>query len=88
MEYLDLLHMILNFTRIQLVVMWQSMLIEGEKYDVECVQKVSLRLILKEQYFGYISALKLINLKTLEYKFCQKVYQERKNPGYVFTSRN
>ena len=44
---------------------WHSSLTKGEKSDLERVQKVALKIILRDQYTSYESALQLVNLKTL-----------------------
>jgi hypothetical protein len=44
---------------------WHSSLTKGEKYDLERVQKVALKIILRDQYTSYEDALQLCNLKTL-----------------------
>ena len=50
----------------QSAVVWHSSLTEGERLDLERVQKVALRLILKEDYHTYSHALQLTGLPTLE----------------------
>ena len=45
--------------------MWHSSLNKGEKYGLERVQKVALKIILRDQYISYEDALQLCNLKTL-----------------------
>ena len=47
-------------------VVWSSSLTKGEEYDLERIQKVSLRIILSEDYTSYESALKYTNLPTLK----------------------
>ena len=50
----------------QSAVVWHSSLTKGERLDLERVQKVALRLILKEDYNTYSHALKVTGLPTLE----------------------
>ena len=50
----------------QSAVVWHSSLTEGERLDLERVQKVALRLILKEDYISYSHALRFTGLPTLE----------------------
>ena len=45
--------------------MWHSSLTSGEKYDLERIQKVALKIILKDRYTSYEEALTQTNLKTL-----------------------
>ena len=47
-------------------IVWHSSLTQGEEIELERVQKVALRLILKEDYGDYESALRKTNLKTLK----------------------
>ena len=47
-------------------VVWHSRLIEEEINDIERVQKTALKIILKDQYKDYESALKTTNLMNLE----------------------
>ena len=47
-------------------VVWSSSITSGEEYDLERVQKVALRIILKEDYIDYRNALELSNLSTLK----------------------
>ena len=49
----------------QSCIVWHSSLTSGEKYDLERIQKVALRIILKDRYTSYEEALKQTNLKTL-----------------------
>ena len=44
---------------------WHSSLTKGEKLDLERVQKVALRIIMKNEYVSYDNALKQCNLKLL-----------------------
>ena len=50
----------------QSAVIWHSSLTVGETRDIERVQKVSLRLLLKEEYVSYQGALHITGLQTLE----------------------
>ena len=50
----------------QSAVIWHSSLTVGETRDIERVQKVSLRLLLKEEYVNYKGALHITGLQTLE----------------------
>ena len=47
-------------------IVWHSSLTEAERTDLERVQKIALRIILKDLYFGYESALKKVGLETLD----------------------
>ena len=49
----------------QSCVVWSSSITQEEQNNLERVQKVSLRIILKENYIDYTSALKRTNLETL-----------------------
>ena len=49
----------------QSCVVWHSSLTSGEKYDLERIQKVALKIILKDRYTSYEEALTQTNLKTL-----------------------
>ena len=50
----------------QSAVVWHSSLTGGEQLDLERVQKVALRIILKDDYTGYSDALELTGLDTLK----------------------
>ena len=50
----------------QAAVVWHSSLTKGEQLDLERVQKVALRIILKDQYLNYIHALKITGIPTLK----------------------
>ena len=50
----------------QSCVVWGSGITSGEEYDLERVQKVALRIILKERYVTYSNALSITNLQTLK----------------------
>ena len=50
----------------QSCIVWFSTITTGEENDLERIQKVALRIILKENYTSYESALKITNLKTLK----------------------
>ena len=45
---------------------WFSNLTEEEKDDIERVQRVALKIIMKEKYISYEQALKNLNLDTLQ----------------------
>ena len=47
-------------------VLWSSSLTQGQELEIERVQKVALRIILKEEYEHYDSALSLCSLPTLK----------------------
>ena len=46
-------------------VVWSSAITEGESLELERVQKVALRIMLKDDYVSYEHALKVTNLQTL-----------------------
>ena len=52
-------------------VVWSSSITSGEEYDLERIQKVALRVILRENYVDYRNALYLTNLKTLKARRAQ-----------------
>ena len=45
---------------------WHSGLTDLNKSDLERIQKVALKIILKEKYINYQNALMLLDLETLE----------------------
>ena len=47
-------------------VVWSSSITSGEINDLERIQKVALRIILKSEYIDYENALRTTNLKTLK----------------------
>ena len=47
-------------------VVWSSSITSGEEFDIERIQKVALRIILRENYIDYQNALYLTNLNTLK----------------------
>ena len=49
----------------QSAVVWHSSITKGEQRDLERIQKVALKIILKETYVTYADALKLTGLETL-----------------------
>ena len=53
----------------QSAVVWHGSRTKGEQLDIERVQKIALRIILKEQYTGYSNALQ--NLVQIP-SFCKK----------------
>ena len=50
----------------QSAVVWHSSLTKAEQNDLERIQKVALRIILKEQYSSYADALDITGLDTLK----------------------
>ena len=44
---------------------WHSSLTRGDRLDIERVQKVALRIIMKDEYISYENALRICKLKTL-----------------------
>ena len=50
----------------QSAVVWHSSITKGEERDLERVQKVALKIILKEEYSTYQGALDLVGLQTLK----------------------
>ena len=65
----DLKHIYMSFIRSKLetsAVVWHSSLSEGNRRDLERVQKSALKIILKNYYTNYEDALKTLNLDTLE----------------------
>ena len=54
----------------QSCVVWGSAITKGEEYDLERVQKVALRIILKDSYVTYSNALSITSLQTLK---CRRV---------------
>ena len=50
----------------QAAVVWHSSLTKGEQLDIERIQKVAMRIILKDQYINYNHALKITGLPTLK----------------------
>ena len=64
----DLLHIYKTFIRSRLEfssVVWHSSLSKSNENDIERVQKSALKLILKETYSDYETALKLLDIETL-----------------------
>ena len=47
-------------------VVWSSSITVGESLDLERIQKVALRIILKDDYISYQNALRVTNLQSLE----------------------
>ena len=65
----DLIMIYILFIRSRLeysAVVWHSSITGGERIELERVQKVALRLILREEYDNYQHALEMSNLETLE----------------------
>ena len=50
----------------QAAVVWHSSLTKGEQLDLERVQKVAMRIILKDQYIDYTHVLKVTGIPTLK----------------------
>ena len=50
----------------QSCVVWSSSITSGEEHDLERIQRVALRIILKENYVNYATALYITNLDTLK----------------------
>ena len=65
----DLLNIYILYIRSvleQSAVVWHSSITKGEQIEIERVQKCALRIILKEHYTSYDSALKICGLETLK----------------------
>ena len=65
----DLLNIYVLFIRSRLeqsAVVWHASITQGEEIELERVQKVALRLILREDYESYANALSVTNLETLK----------------------
>ena len=65
----DLLNIYILYIRSvleQSAVVWHSSITKGEQIEIERVQKCALRIILKENYSSYDSALKVCGLETLK----------------------
>ena len=45
-------------------VVWHSSLSQGQELEIECVQRVALRIILKDDYINYERALELCSLQS------------------------
>ena len=74
-------------------VLWHSSLTVQQSTDLERVQRIALRIILKDQYLDYEHALDLVELETLEERrekilSCLKHDQHRQmfpqNPNYNY----
>lgn len=50
----------------QSAVVWHSSLTEGNRKDLERVQKAAVKIILKDSYSNYEEALKTLNLESLD----------------------
>ena len=61
----DLIHIYVRSVLEQSAVVWHSSLTDWEETALERVQKVALRLILKENYLDYATALDKTGLQTL-----------------------
>ena len=71
-------------------VVWHSAITQAEETDIERVQKVALRVILKSDYESYENALLLTGLDTLQQrrtilceKFAKNCTKKKKNETYV-----
>ena len=56
-------------------VVFHSMLTKGDREDIERIQKMAFRIILKDNYINYKTALNTLSAQTLEQrrtKLCQK----------------
>ena len=76
-ELKDLLKIYILYIRSiveQSSVVWASSITEEEKTKLERVQKIALRIILKDKYISYDSALKVTNLSTLEERRTKLMY--------------
>ena len=65
----DLLNIYVLFIRSRLeqsAVVWHASITQGEEIELERVQKVALRLFLREDYESYANALSVTNLETLK----------------------
>ena len=65
-DLIDIYYLYIRSVVEQSAVVWHSSLTKGEQYDFERVQKVALRIILKEQYTTYKDALELTGMETLK----------------------
>ena len=52
----------------QAAVVWHSSLTKGEQLDIERIQKVAMRIILKDEYINYTHALSITCMSTLKSK--------------------
>ena len=50
----------------QAAVVWHSSLTKGEQLDIERIQKVAMRIILKDEYINYTHALRITGMSTLK----------------------
>ena len=70
----DLVNIYVLFIRSMLeqaCVVWHSSITEGESEDIERVQKICLKIILKDKYESYEKALEITKLKMLSYRRTQ-----------------
>jgi hypothetical protein len=65
-EMIDIYYLYIRSVVEQSAVVWHSSLTKGEQLDIERVQMVALRIILKEQYTGYSDALEFAGIETLK----------------------
>ena len=50
----------------QAAVVWHSSLTKGEQLDIERIQKVAMRIILKDEYINYTHALRITGMSTVK----------------------
>jgi hypothetical protein len=65
-EMIDIYYLYIRSVVEQSAVVWHSSLTKGEQLDIERVQKVALRIILKDEYTGYSDALEMTGIETLK----------------------
>ena len=65
-DLIDIYYLYIRSIVEQSAVVWHSSLTKGEQNDLERVQKVALRIILREQYTTYLEALELTGIETLK----------------------
>jgi hypothetical protein len=65
-EMIDVYYLFLRCMVEYCCVVWHSSITEEERTSIECVQKTALRIILKEDYVDYSSALELTGLESLD----------------------
>jgi hypothetical protein len=65
-DLIDIYYLYIRSIVEQSAVVWHSSLTKGEQNDLERVQKVALRIILRDQYTTYLEALELTGIETLK----------------------
>ena len=65
-EMIEIYNLCIRSVVEQAAVVWHSSLTKGEQLDLERIQKVAMRIILKEQYINYENALKITGIPTLK----------------------